>query len=57
MKHFLPLFLSILGLLLSFASCQRATATGDEENFTPLFNGRNFEGWIGATINIRSVTA
>ena len=49
MKHFFPLSLSFLGLLLAFANCQRATATGDEEHFTPLFNGRNLEGWIGAT--------
>lgn len=49
MKGSYPRPLLMLGLLLAFASCEQATATVGEENFTPLFNGRNLEGWIGAT--------
>ena len=37
-----------VGLLSACAACGQAAAA-DHENFVPLFNGRNLEGWIGAT--------
>ena len=47
MKRFVLSPLLVTGLLGVCAACSQG-ATG-EENFTPLFNGRNLEGWIGAT--------
>ena len=52
--HNMPKFHVYLPLILMLAfafGCQHVS--GDEAEFVPLFNGKDFEGWIGATDQYR----
>jgi len=47
---FMRLFFILLAGALSLG-CNRVT--GDDEGFSPLFNGKDFSGWMGATDQYR----
>ncbi|MEO1009976.1 MAG: DUF1080 domain-containing protein [Bacteroidota bacterium] len=41
-------------VLFFLISCGTVPKTGEEKDFTPLFNGKDLEGWVGNTTSYRA---